>query len=168
MGLSSLGVLQGTAGPASAPRFLPPSSRTAPRLPYCSTARRCWGPSAYSTDIHWSAWALAGAGPEGQPCRVPSGAAWRHPSAAAPKAAWAACTSALPMTRAYVASVGGMHLEEMYSHAGPHPWLARRGRGWWVALQPHAGGARLSCTHSTTQGNTGPLAALACWPRLLY
>lgn len=121
----------GTAGycrPASAPRVLPLSSRTASRLSYCSTARTCWGPSASSTGIHWYAWALAGAGPERSAQGGTVGATWRPPSAEVPMAAWAACTSSLPMARVCVRRVGGMHLEQRHSHAGPQPWLAGRGR----------------------------------------
>jgi hypothetical protein len=167
MGLTSLGVLQATAGPASAPRFLPPSSRTAPRLSYCSTARTCWGPSASSTGIHRYAWALAGAGPEGSARRGTVATTWRPPSAAVSMAAWAACTSSLPMARVCVRRVGGMRLEQWHSHAGPQPWLAGRGRCRCVVLQAHARGAGLSCTHSTTHVNIGLLAALACWSSLV-
>jgi hypothetical protein len=44
-----------------------------------------------------------------------------------------------------------MYLEQGHSHVGPQAWLAGKGRARWVALPPHAGGAGLSCTHSTAQ-----------------
>ena len=48
------------------------------------------------------------------------------------------------------------------------PWLAGRGRGCGVALQPHASCTRLSRTHSTALVNIALFAALACWSRLLW